>query len=416
MQAILDLIIINFSAFLAFLFRQHFGDLIIKQPPSLYWQKYAWVLLYFNFLCLFVFWILGLYDKRQKRALLEEIALIFGVMLIAMAILIVILFTGRLWWMSRTILFLFLINSVVLLSFVRVFINKKPKKQIKLNLKQIEQNMKDKNISLNEKVSIIIVCYNSLSKLEKCLKSTTVSAFRNELEIIKVDNNSTDGTAKFVEEKYLNIKLLKNNTNLGYTKAVNQGLKASKSEFNLILNSDIVVLPGAIEIMLKYMINHPRVGIAGCRLFNEDGTLQYSVRRFLDLRTYLYRFTPIRGLMAGSALERYYLMQDWDHKDNRFVDWVLGGCMMVKKEAINEVGMMDENIFLYFDDVDWCYRMWEKDWQIAYVADAAMIHKHERTSANKIFNRATREHFKSLFYFIRKYGFRIPTNCPSSQE
>jgi GT2 family glycosyltransferase len=120
--------------------------------------------------------------------------------------------------------------------------------------------------------------------------------------------------------------------------------------------------------------------------------------------------------MAGSAIERYYLMQDWDHNDNRLVDWVLGGCMMVRKKAIEQVGLMDERFFLYFDDVDWCWQMWERGWQVAYVAEAAMFHQHMRTSANKLFSRATREHLKSLYRFVLKRGFKLPKNCPSSLE
>ena len=90
--------------------------------------------------------------------------------------------------------------------------------------------------------------------------------------------------------------------------------------------------------------------------------------------------------------------------------------MIVRKKAVEEVGLMDDRFFLYFEDVDWCFRMWENGWQVAYVAEAAMIHKHMRTSANKLFNRATREHFKSLFYFLLKHGFRLPKNSPSSLE
>jgi GT2 family glycosyltransferase len=297
-----------------------------------------------------------------------------------------------------------------------VLINKKQQLQVQIDLKYIELGMLNKNKSLQEKVSIVIVNTNELVKLKRCLASIMAAKASSPLEIIVVDNNSSDGTTDFLAKNYPAVKLVKNINNLGYPRSVNNGLRAASSNYCLILNPDIIVLPGAIEIMLDYMLAHPRAGIAGCRLFNENGSLQYSVRRFLDLRTYLYRFTPLRGLMAGSALERFYLMQDWDHKDNRMVDWVLGGCMMVRKEAMDEVGMMDEKIFLYFDDVDWCYRMWEKGWQVAYVADAAMVHKHERTSANKLFNRATREHFKSLFYFLRKYGFKIPFSCPSNQE
>ena len=108
-------------------------------------------------------------------------------------------------------------------------------------------------------------------------------------------------------------------------------------------------------------------------------------------------------------------MQEWDHSDDRLVDWVLGGCMLARKKALTEVGLMDEAFFLYFEDVDLCFRLWEKGWQVAYVAGAAMFHKHMRTSANKLFARATREHFMSLGRFLLKHGFRLPAAAPSNQ-
>ena len=265
------------------------------------------------------------------------------------------------------------------------------------------------------KVSIVILNWNGLKDTIECLESLKKISYPN-YKVIVVDNASSDGSLQLIRDNSSWVKLVANQANIGYTKAVNQGLRFVEAEFYLILNPDIVVLPGAIEIMMHHVQKQPQVGILSCKLLNEDGTLQYSVRRFLDLRTYLYRFTPLRGLMAGSAIERYYLMQEWDHRDNRLVDWVLGGCMLARKEAIDEVGLMDEKFFLYFDDVDWCYRMWEKDWQVAYVGEAAMIHKHMRTSANRLFNRATYEHFKSLFYFLWKHGLKLPANSPSVQE
>ncbi|MDI6732273.1 MAG: glycosyltransferase [Candidatus Margulisbacteria bacterium] len=422
MRFIGDLLLINLSAIAAFLIRQYFGDLIIKDAPSLFWPQYLQLLVVLDLFYPIVLWLLGLYDKRQKRALLEEFLLIFGVFSTSIAILIVFLFLGRLYWMSRIVLFTFWGLSILFLSAARIIYrgNKSRIGLVKLDLSQLINGLAEQKnrleVKLREKVSIIIVSTNEIGKLKKCLDSIKMAQIKLPLEVIVIDNQSLDGTEDYLKMNCPEAKVLVNKKRLGYSANVNLGLKAASANYCLVLNPDVAVIPGSIEVMLDYLISNPRVGIAGCKLLNEDGTLQTSVRRFLDFRTYLYRFTPLRGLMAGSAIERYYLMHDWDHNDNRLVDWVLGGCMLVRRKAWEEVGMMDECFFLYFDDVDWCFRMWERGWQVAYVADAVMIHKHMRTSANKLFSRETREHFKSLFKFILKHGFRLPANCPSSIE
>lgn len=421
MRALIDILILNISAIAAFTLRQHYGDFIEKQAPSVYWEKYLVVLALLNIVFPMVLWVLGIYDKRQKRALLEEFILIFGVLSTGVSILIVFFFLGRLWWMSRIVLFSFWGLSITLLCLSRLLIPTKKQSagKMSVNISELRRKMINRKSELEhqikERASIIIVTCNSKSKIGDLLDSLDKAGANLVQETIVVDNNSSDGTVEIIR-RYPRIKVISNTRNLGYAKAVNIGLKEAKNEYCLVLNPDIVVIPGAIEIMLGYLAAHPQVGLVGCKLLNEDGTLQYSVRRFLDLRTYLYRFTPLRGLMAGSAIERYYLMQDWDHNDNRLVDWVLGGCMMIRRSALLEVGYLDEGFFLYFEDVDICYRMWEKNRQVAYVAEAAMIHKHMRASANKLFNRATYEHFKSLFLFLMKHGVRLPKNSPSSLE
>ncbi|MEA3493990.1 MAG: glycosyltransferase [Candidatus Margulisiibacteriota bacterium] len=422
MRIFLDLIIINFSAVLAFLLREHWLH-FIKKLPSEHLGRYILALAGFNLIYLFISWLVGLYDKRQKRALLEEFLLILGIFLICMAVTISFLFLGRLWWVSRIIVYLFLGASIFLLCLSRYLFRSATlakKMGIKYDLSEFKNKSAKKALEIElqkiKKLSVIIVTYNHKELLSKCLLSLKEADVKIPLEIVIVDNNSNDGTVEFVQGGYPKVKIIKNNENLGYSKAVNIGLRVASSEFYLIINPDILVLPGSIELTLDYMIKHPKVGIAGCKLFNEDGSLQFSARRFLDLRTYLYRFTPLRGLMSGSALERRYLMQEWDHCGNRSVDWVLGGCMLIRKSAADKVGLMDERFFIYFEDVDLCYRMWDKGWPVVYVGEAGMVHKHARTSANKIFSKATREHFKSLFYFLGKAGFRPPRNCPSSLE
>jgi len=420
-RLIFDLLIVNLSAVFAFVFRGYYGD-IAKQPPLSFWMKYVLALLSFNFLYLFVSWLVGLYDRRKKRALLEEYLLIFGVIMICLSVLVVFLFLGRLWWVSRTVLYLFIGISIGLLCVSRTIIKSKQPlpRQVKTDLAEIISRMTEakQRISFagSVRLSVIIVTYNSIDNVRNCLDSLKKAALNLPYDVIVIDNNSTDGTVEMLKKEHPGVEVVANPDNIGYSRAINQGLRWAKSEYCLILNPDIIVLPGAIEIMLDHLARHQGVGLLGCKLLNEDGTLQYSVRRFLDLRTYLYRFTPLRSLMAGSAIERYYLMQEWGHNDNRPVDWVLGGCMLGRKQALLDVGLMDERFFIYFEDVDLCYRLWVKGWQVAYVAEAAMTHQHARTSANKLFNRATYEHFRSLFYFLWKHGLKLPANSPSVQE
>jgi len=388
------------------------------QPPSIYLEKYLPVLLILNIVYMLLFWMLGLYDRRSKRALLEEFLTIFGVISTGIAIFISILFVNRMFWMSRAVLFLFWGGSVTLLCLSRLLWPLKlVQDSIKFDINELKSRMKGATKNFNQKdLSIIVVTYNSLDKLKESVRSLKEAGYDKQAQLLYVDNASSDTSVEYVKGQLPQAKIIKNNQNMGYSAAINSGLKIAQTPYCLILNPDVEVVPGSIEFMIDFMKKNQRVGLAGSRLLNPDGTLQYSARRFLDLRTYLYRFTPLRGLMKGSALERYYLMQDWDHRQNRIVDWVLGGCMLVRKEALNAVGLMDEKFFLYFEDVDWCFRMWEKGWQIAYVAEAAMIHKHMRTSVNRLFNRATYVHFLSLFYFLRKHGLHFPQNCPSSRE
>ena len=421
MKIMIDFIAINASAVIAFLLREaihHYP----KEPPSAFLGKYLMTLILLNLIYFVIFWFLGAYDRRIKRALLEEFVLVFGVISTGISISMAYFFMGQLWWMSRGVLYIFWSLSILLLCLNRViFRNERPTRPVSgSELNEIKEKLAQRKIGIDEKLmepfSIIIVSYNSGHQIKECLDSLNKANLKTLKEIIVVDNASSDGTSEYLGKYFPSVRLIKNQSNLGYSRAVNAGIKNAVTDLYLILNPDMIVLPGSIEIMVDHMLLNPKTGLAGGKLLNEDGSLQYSCRRFLDLRTYLYRFTPVRGIMSGSAIERSYLMQDWDHIGDRAVDWVLGGCMLVRKKACDEAGLMDENIFLYFEDVDWCYRMWDRGWSVDYVAGAAMIHRHMRASANRILSRATYEHLKSLFYFLRKHGLKIPDKCPSCIE
>jgi len=257
-------------------------------------------------------------------------------------------------------------------------------------------------------VSIAIVSYNTRDLLRRCLATIGCGTTRP-YEVIVVDNASADGSAAMVSEEFPSVRLLENRENAGYSRAVNQAIRSAAGTYVLVLNPDIEVLPGSIDALARHLDEHPDTGIAGGKLLNPDGTLQYSCRTFYTLSTLLHRRTPIGKLFPDSRVEREHLMMDWDHETVREVDWMLGACLMVRSEAIRDVGLMDERFFMYFEDVDWCYRMKQHGWRVMYVPEARMKHVHRRDSARGggLVNTRLLAHLNSMFRFFDKWNSRL---------
>jgi hypothetical protein len=250
-----------------------------------------------------------------------------------------------------------------------------------------------------------VVSYNTRDALRLCLATIELSKPSRSYEIIVVDNASRDGSAELVSREFPNAHLLANAENLGYSRAVNQAIQAARGRYILILNPDVEAFPGSIDALAEHLDESPDTGIAGGKLLNPDGTLQYSCRTFYTFATLLHRRTPLGGLFPNAKVVRDHLMMDWDHDSVREVDWMLGACMMVRAEAIRDVGLMDERFFMYFEDVDWCYRMKSHGWKVEYVPSAQMRHVHRRDSAKGgLFNVRLLAHLNSMFRFFDKWG------------
>lgn len=364
----------------------------------------------------FLFWILGYYERKTHRAVLEEILGVWGVITLGAVVLLTGMYLRKDLWVSRGIIFEFWLLSTLGISLFHILAQKKaPIKAMLRNITALNREIPLKNSKLV--LGIVIVNKDSLAELKSLLASLKIAEIKCLTRIAVVDNGSNDGSQQYLGEQK-EVLAIRNEANIGYSRGVNQGMKALPGcDYYLILNPDIVVPRGAIEAALNAMGDEGKVGLSGCKLLNQDGTLQYSARTFYSLRTILYRFTPLRGLLSGSVLEKEFLMMNWDHNDSREVDWVLGGCMLVREKAIKEVGLMDGRYFMYFDDVDWCYRMWEAGWKVQYLADSIMIHRHRRKSANDLFSKEARAHLKSLFIYLLAHKYRlVPKNCPSSLE
>jgi len=252
-------------------------------------------------------------------------------------------------------------------------------------------------------LSLIVVNYNNAAFLSSCLHSIKKCFEGDGYEIIVVDNNSTDGSCQLIREKFFGLCMIENWGNLGFAQAVNQGIGRSKGKYLLILNPDVQILPGALQKAINFLEGHPDVGILLPKLVNPDGSLQFSCRTFYNFSTLLLRRTPLGNIFPNNRIIREHLMMDWDHREPREVDWGLGACMFLRREALKGENIFDERFFLYFEDVDLCFRMRKEGWKVIYYPEAVMVHSHARQSAGEFFNRAKWEHLKSLIKFYLKH-------------
>jgi hypothetical protein len=168
------------------------------------------------------------------------------------------------------------------------------------------------------------------------------------------------------------------------------------------LNPDTEVHEGALATLIAFADAHPEAGIVGAKLLNGDGSLQYSCRTFPTLMNGFFRDTPLGRLFPQNRYNRDYLMKDWDHRSPREVDWVSGAAMLIRREALEEIGGLDESFFMYCEDVDLCYRAHQRGWKVMYCPDAVITHLIARASDQNVAAMLMERH-RSMFRFFRKH-------------
>ena len=230
-------------------------------------------------------------------------------------------------------------------------------------------------------LSIIIVSWNVRELLRRCLQSI-ISNPKSQwpTEIIVVDNASTDGSAAIVRDGFPQVQLLVNDDNLGFTVANNQAIARSRGRYVLLLNPDTEVLGDALATMVGYMDAHPEVGALGPQLLNPDGSIQSSRRRFPTMATAFLESTILqRWFPDNPVLRRYYML---DRPDNRTqgVDWAVGAALLMRREAIEQVGPLDEGFFMYSEELDWCHRIKAQGWKVVYLPTAKVVHHGAQSS------------------------------------
>jgi N-acetylglucosaminyl-diphospho-decaprenol L-rhamnosyltransferase len=252
-------------------------------------------------------------------------------------------------------------------------------------------------------VSVIVVSHNHAAYLKRCLDSLKPRAQRVNTEVFVVDNRSTDRTAELVETGYPWVRLIENTRRQGFAANNNRAIRESGGRHALLLNPDTEMLPGALDRLVAYMDREPRVGLCGPQLVYPDGRVQLSCRRFPTLSSVLARRTPLRAWLRNSDINRRHLMADADHASSRKVDWLLGACLMVRRELLLTVGLMDEGYYLYVEDIDWARRAWKAGWEVTYYPDARVIHHHLAKSDRVLLSGYSWHHVRSMWRYYRKH-------------
>lgn len=222
-------------------------------------------------------------------------------------------------------------------------------------------------------LAIIIVNWNVRDLLRRCLASLRVAldAAGLDAEVIVVDNGSTDGSVEAIRARFPTVKLIANERNVGFAGANNQGIRASTGHYALLLNSDTIAPPGSIERLVRFADERERAGMVGGLLLNPDGTFQYSFADFPTLASELLSASGLGERLISRSFPSY--PPTLSHRSRR-VAVIPGACMLARRSALEQVGLMDEGYFMYSEEPDWCLRMDRAGWEVWYVADAPIIH------------------------------------------
>ncbi|MCX6378162.1 MAG: glycosyltransferase family 2 protein [Armatimonadetes bacterium] len=251
-------------------------------------------------------------------------------------------------------------------------------------------------------LSIVIVSYNTREMLRDCLNALPAGAQDLTTEVFVVDNNSPDGSIEMVQKEFPSVICIANRDNAGFTKANNQALKLAQGEFVVILNPDTETELRSMTTLVNFLREHTDTGAVGPKLLNTDGSLQHNGRRFP---------TPYREFLGHSGLANWNRVKfdremEYGREDFNIlaeVDQVSGACMMVPKRVMDEVGMLSEDFYMYYEEVEWCWRIRQAGYKVYYVPDARVVH-HWMGSVRQASHAMPARMFKSALTYYQKTG------------
>jgi len=238
-------------------------------------------------------------------------------------------------------------------------------------------------------LAVVVVTYNALPWLEPCLASV------ESYETVVVDHGSSDGSVELVRGRFPEVRVVEQE-NRGLAAGWNRGLAESSGEYVLVLNADAWLLGDGLDTLARLLDERPRAALVGPRVLNQDGTLQRSVRGFPTLWRLATEYLFLRKLAPRSRLLNGFYAGGFDHDLACEVEWVMGSCLLVRREALRRIGSFDEDFFLFSEETDWCFRAREAGWQIWFDPGAECVHVGGASHGGRMFRENVRSHLRFL--------------------
>ena len=249
-------------------------------------------------------------------------------------------------------------------------------------------------------LSIVIVSYNVRGLLKECLESIYRTTKYIQFEVYVVDNNSSDGTIQMIEREFPQVKLIANKDNIGFAKANNLAFQKSRGKYILMLNPDTVILQNSLYKIVNYFEQQPNIGAIGCKMLNSDRTLQPSCYNFPTLLEIFGMYFIGSRIFSG--------LKKFDYDKVQEVDFVRGAFLALNKQCLEEIGLLDEKLFMFGEETDLCYRMKQRGWKVIYIPDTVIIH-HRGKSTEQISDNMYSQRIRSIIYYFQKNRGKIST-------
>ena len=254
-------------------------------------------------------------------------------------------------------------------------------------------------------ISVVIVGWNAKHYLELCLDSLAKAPPRRSMEVFVVDNASTDDSVEMIETKFPWVKLIKSSENLGFAKGNNVAIRQCQGRYIALVNPDVIVFPGCLDALADFLEQNPKVGNVGPRVLNPDMSMQSTCRRFPTLWNNFCSATGLSTRFKNSQFFAGEHMFYFPHDRMLAVDVIVGCFSMIRRETFDEVGLLDEGLFMYGDDVDWCRRAWNAGWQVMFYPGGQAIHDRGKTTAPYPVRFAVAQQRSVLHYWSKHHSF-----------
>ena len=254
-------------------------------------------------------------------------------------------------------------------------------------------------------MSIVLVCWNNKAYLDPCLKSLYEGELKSSFDVVVVDNGSKDGSQQMLAEKYPEVKIIQNEGNVGLGKASNQGIEATNGRHVLLLNNDTLVSGPALNMLVEFLDTYPEAGAVGGKLLNPDSSFQSGYAPFSTLLEEFLIVTHI-GEMLWAGYPSH-----GDSNEIKSTGWLSSACLLVRRSALDQVGLLDESYFIYGDEADLQFRLNKAGWKVFYLPDSTIIHfggrSMDRWKRRKMVYRGKMLFYKKNYGFVSTFFLRI---------